>query len=372
MKNIAILLVATLFNINSYAQRIESVTAGKAHIAGPSIAASTSGRAGAKTTALGDTVTLYNVQATDSLVAYKVGSADSGYMVGPNYWGDKAFAERYVNDSSSNMQVIGLYALFTGKVNSASTLSIKFKVWDQGAQQMIADTLAYNGFPNNVLDSISVPVTQLGIGIPGGPGDTIKNYFFPVATGNVTSFFVGYSIDYNFSTLAGDTIGLVSSADGQRTGAKYTYKITISDFGDTTVTKVLNVQNATLGSDNVWYDNYTQNDSLLNNLAIYPIVILGFPTNIKGITKNELTFYGSYPNPAANSANVKFSLASAADVTIQLMDMSGRLMNTIQQAGLSVGEHIIPVSLSGLPSGEYIYLIRTSAGDGFGGKIIHQ
>ncbi len=368
MKRSFILILAILFNVTCFAQRITRVSARPV----PVMSFDQNGRNSAKTTGAGSTYTLKNRPDTAAKTIYLVGSRDSGYVTGTNYWGDKAFAERYdITDSARNMQVIGVMAQFAGRVNPASAHSVNFKVWDQGGWQPINGTQFYNGFPDIVLNAVNVPVTQIGIGVTS---DTLKTYLFSTGTGDIsTSFFVGYSIDYNFTSLNGDTLGLQSTWNGYRKPTTmYTLKINISDFGDTTEDYVFNVQNATQGSDNIWYDNYSQNDSLLNNLIIYPIVVAGFPTGTKGITRNNFTFYGNYPNPAVNSTNIKFSLAAGANVTIQLMDMAGIVLNTITQTGLSTGEHIIPINTAGLPAGEYLYLIRTSQGDGIAGKMVKQ
>jgi hypothetical protein len=124
-----------------------------------------------------------------------------------------------------------------------------------------------------------------------------------------------------------------------------------------------------MGSDNVWYDDYTQNDSLLNNLAIYPIVTVGAQLSVKGITRNTLTYYGNYPNPANGSTNVKFSLTANTDVTILVTDMAGRTEQTIKEGPLAVGTYTVPVNTASLPAGDHLYLIRTAGGDGIVGKV---
>ena len=365
MKRSFILVIAVLVNVACFAQRIKSVHPQQL----PADVTAVYASGGAKTTAPGDTYTLKNRPDTATKTIYLVGSRDSGYVTGTNYWGDKAFAERYdVTDSARNYQVIGVMAQFAGRIHTGSTHSVIFKVWDQGSMQPISGTRFFNGFPNNELTTVNVPATQIGIGVSA---DTLKSFFFGTGTVDLsTSFFVGYSIDYNFSDLGGDTLGLQSTWDGYRKPlALYTLKYNVSEF-DTTLDTVFNVQNATLGSDNIWYDNYWQNDNILNNLIIYPIVVAGFPTGTKGITKNNLTYFGCYPNPTVNSTNVKFSLASGADVTIQVMDMSGRVLSTIDEHGLAAGDHVIPVNTASLPAGEYLYLVRTSQGDGIAGKVV--
>ena len=320
-----------------------------------------------KTTAVGSTDTLSNISDTATLTLYTSGTRDSGYVTGTDFWGDRAFAERYdFNGADSSMQVIGVLAQFGGKVNPACAGTVNFNVWSLGDPRILGATMSYSGFPNTILDSFTVPVTQLGIGTGA---DTMKAHFFTTPTSQLSgSFFVGYSINYNFSSLNGDTIGLACSLNGDRTSHLFSVNVDTS-FGDTILSTVVNVQNATMFSDNNWYDNYTQNDSLKNDLAIFPIVTIHAPTGIKGITRNNLTFSGNYPNPAVNNTNIKFSLTNSLDVTVQIMDISGRTFNTIKQTGLAAGEHTIPVNTTGMPAGDYLYLIRTSAGDGMAGKM---
>jgi Secretion system C-terminal sorting domain len=359
-----------LIGLTGFAQRIHAVH----EVPGQVIAAGAAQHPSAKATAAGDTLVLRHWADTTSVVAYTVG-ADSGYAAGTNYWGDQAFAERYdLSDSTYNVQVVGVLAAFHGHVMPTSSKAVTFTIWSQGAQQYITGSQAYSGFPNTVLDSVSVPVTQLGIGLTT---DTFKKHFFSAGTGNIhSSFFVGYSINYDFLALGGDTLGLYSSHNGVRNpSGLYTLSFNISDLGDpsltpdTTLDTITNVQNATLGSDNIWYDNYTQDDSLSNNLAIFPIVVKGFPAGTKGITRNNFTFYGNYPNPCTSATNIRFALKNSSGVAIDIMDMAGRTITTINEPLLSSGEHTLTVSTASLPAGDYLYLIRTSAGDGIAGKM---
>ncbi len=367
MKKIIILFIAVLINNVGFAQRTGTVSPEPVRFFTQDMSFS-GGPAAGKATAYGDTLTLSHIAATDSLTIYKLDSG--GYVTGTNFWGDIAFAERYdhTDDSGRNMQVIGLFALFSGHVMPSSGKTVTFTVWDEGAKQIISATRSFRGFPDNILNTLTVPVTNLGI---GATVDTLKQFYFATPTLNFySSFFIGYSIGYNYSTLAGDTLGLASTLDGDRFPlVDYTLSYNVSAF-DTTLDTVFNVQNAVMQTDSVWYDNYAQNDSIRNNLAIYPIVISGSPASVKGITRNNLTFFGNYPNPATDNTSIRFSLAANTDVTVQLMDMAGRTLSTVKENNLSTGEHIISLNTSQLPAGEYVYLLRTSGGDGIAGKII--
>ena len=337
----------------------------------------------ARITAAGDTVALTNILAADTpLVMYMGGVSDSGYLTGTDGWGDQGFAERYdidVTADDSSLKIIGILAEFHGTVNPSSTHTVSLNVWSVGFPSVVSATLAYSGFPLGLLDSVIVPFTHLGI---GSAADTIKAFLFPVETSTIqASFFTGYTMIYDYSTLNGDTVGLACSADGDRTSPVYTVNtytdsvLNSAGTADSAITvsdTIINVQNATQWSDGVWHDNYTDNDSLFNDLAIYPIVVIGNPTAVKGITRNNFTFFGCFPNPASNTANVRFSLVKNADVTIQVADMSGHNISTIKKAGLSQGEHILPIETSELATGNYLVIISTSGGDGIATKITVQ
>lgn len=320
------------------------------------------------TTTFGDTTALTNINASDTLTLYTYNNGC--FVTGPNSYGDQGFAERYdINGHDSSVSVIGVMSLFGGKVNPASTHSVNFKVWGLSAPVPVTATWGYHYFPGPGLDTVTVPVTHLGIGLTG---DTIKSFFFPHATDTIQgAFYIGYDISYNAATLNGDTIGLYSTANGVRNSPLYDVIMNpgFTEGSDTTYDTLVNVQNATLWSDNIWHDNYTQNDSIFNNLAIYPIVVIGHPTGVGSITHNALTFSGNYPNPASDVTNVRFSLKKQANVTITIMDINGKALKTISLNGQKEGAHIVPLTVSELAPGNYIYSLITSAGDAIASKL---
>jgi hypothetical protein len=322
-------------------------------------------------TRTGDTAKLVHLADTAALFLYPVGARDSGYYNGTNFWGDRAFAERYTfNGHDSSVTIIGLFAQFGGSANASSSKTINFHIWDQGDQQVITSAEAYNGFPNNVLYTKQVPVTQLGL---GPVADTLKKHLFTSPVKRYGSFFVGYSMDYNFASLNGDTIALASTRNGSRKSQDVNFvTANINEAGDTTLTTYTNVENATLYADSIWHDNATQYNGLSNYLAIYPIVVIGNPTGVNSISRNGLSLFGTYPNPAINSTNLKFGLATTSDVTIQIMSMDGRTVKAITENDLQAGEHIIKIATSDMAAGSYLYLVRTAVGDGIAGTMTVQ
>jgi hypothetical protein len=319
----------------------------------------------AKGTAVGDTFALTHFGSGDTTSIYNYVN-DSGYVLGTNAFGQKGYAERYdVNQYDSTMKVIGVFVRFSGRFLPTTTKTISLNVWSQGPKTVaFRPTLFNNGLPATSLASGTVSIAQLGIGVPAETApDTLKSFLFPTPTAFLTdSFFVGYTINYDWNTLAGDTIGLYSNQDGERSEPG----VFVVSTSDTTINNV----NAILGSDDVWADLAVRT-SFFANLSVFPIVIIGNPTvSVNGIKRNEFTFFGNYPNPANNNTNVKIALARTADVTIDVMDMSGKQVNQITNKSLTAGEHVIEVNTANLAAGEYIYIVRTSNGDGIASKFV--
>ncbi len=317
-----------------------------------------------RTTAIGGSDTLTNWTGTDTLAIYSTGTnADSGYCAGTDVYGDHGFAERYdFNTADSSLRVTGVIALFGGTVSPSSTNHVTFKVWSVGAQVAApfspttgaASSFWFDsGFPNTVLTSQNVQLTNLGL-------DTLKIFMFATPTAYLNhSFFVGYDITYTWGS--GDTIGLYSNKDGERTSNAYNVVGTDS---------IANNVNVTEFSDNTWHDNAADNFGLFYNYAMFPIVAVGTANlSVSGVTRNDLTFFGNYPNPAVNSTNIKFSLANSASVTVTIADMSGRTINEVSFASLTAGEHIVPVPTANLAAGDYIYVVHTSTGSGIASKL---
>lgn len=318
--------------------------------------------AAAKTTGIGDTFIISHFSSLDTLTYYSV-TGDSGAAAGTNALGIKGYAERYdVNPMDSTIKVIGLTTTFSGTYASTTTKTIALKVWEVGPRATTPrPTVFHSGFPNTVLATGNVPINQLGIGV-GAANDTSKSFLFTTPTGFMKkNFFVGYDINYTWATLAGDTIGLYTNMSGDRSEVGYTVSGT-----DTIINNVVTMQFA----DNSWHDYAQEVFRQFINFAVRPIVVIGASTvDVKGVTNRDFTFKGNYPNPATDATNIRFSLEKSSNVTVSIMDMSGRTVATINKNNLPAGENTINVSTSDFAAGDYIYIINTTAGGGVASKL---
>lgn len=318
-----------------------------------------------KSTGDGDTFATSHILTGDTVTFYYGDSSpyDSGFVTGTNAYGDKGFAERYDYYSpDSSIKIAGVIARFGGSWLPTSNKSINFRVWTAGPMTNVTGrpNLFLSGFPNAILATEQVNITQLRMGVAAAP-DTQKLHWFTTPTGFLNdTFFVGYDINYTFANLAGDTIALYSDQDGERNDNLY-YVV----GADTIIT----TRNATQYSDNSWHDNATDNYQLFHNLEIFPVYIVKYTTSVNGLSKNNFTLYGNYPNPATNSTNVQYAVKNTTEVTIDVMDVTGRTISTSNEGRVAAGEHTATINTSSLPAGTYVYLIRTAEGNGMAAQF---
>jgi PKD repeat protein len=100
--------------------------------------------------------------------------------------------------------------------------------------------------------------------------------------------------------------------------------------------------------------------------------------NIMGVTGIDapdagIQQFGVYPNPLQDNSVVTFSLDKEQDVTLQLFDMSGRLVMDMYNGSLGAGQHQFPVQTAEkLNSGMYFVRLTTAEGRMVTQKLIAQ
>jgi len=308
---------------------------------------------------------IVQLDTTGSYLLDQVIPADSGYWFGTNIYNFMGYAELYdVNKADTDttvIQILGIVSTWHGHVKTGSSNTITFKVWDQDSKAYFqGDTIYIKGYPGVAKYSVSWPVTQLQIGAPGAPDTTPVVTMFPSPINSMPDhFFVGYEMAYDFNTLNGDTITLGATPQGNAR------KVGMHYIDSATGNLIYIPRNAIEVTSGNWQDCY-YNYGFQVNLGIVPIVKFKRTyedLDVRSVIKNDLTFLGNYPNPASTVTNIKFDLKTAANVSIQVMDIQGRKVSLINAGMLMTGEHILPLSTASMPTGEYIYILSTDKGD---------
>jgi hypothetical protein len=71
---------------------------------------------------------------------------------------------------------------------------------------------------------------------------------------------------------------------------------------------------------------------------------------------------GNFPNPFNPSTTIQFELASNADVTIEIFDISGRKVMSLAAGALSAGTAEVRIDALAAPSGTYLYKVLLDTG----------
>lgn len=92
-----------------------------------------------------------------------------------------------------------------------------------------------------------------------------------------------------------------------------------------------------------------------------PVVRLNF-ANIASIEESSLVSNNVvlYPNPTSNEATIAFTLNNDAAVTIEVRDLSGKVVYTSNEGQLVAGAHNTTLSTSSMASGMYTYSVSAN------------
>ena len=85
------------------------------------------------------------------------------------------------------------------------------------------------------------------------------------------------------------------------------------------------------------------------------------PNAVGGITPFESSV-SLLPNPTAGETNLVFTLTKGTKASVQVMDVTGRVVTQIAEQNLSAGTHALPIVTQNLPGGVYNIRLATAQG----------
>jgi len=89
------------------------------------------------------------------------------------------------------------------------------------------------------------------------------------------------------------------------------------------------------------------------------VVMTGVET--AGMLPDRCTLSANYPNPFNAWTVLPYTLYSPGQVTIQILDMKGRVLDTVVDGRQDAGSYRIAVNLDGRPSGLYFYRLQAGS-----------
>ncbi len=233
------------------------------------------------------------------------------------------------------------------------------------------------GTPNgwSVTSSVAGTVTQVSPGHAGSSSVSLNsvslggNYYGgAIKTGGSSGFFSNtgnfsnVSGWYKLNVSGGDELYITASrkcapntgngggafSSSTNTNVFTQFTATMADYGSCTSDSAeISITLTNLGTGHTSAGSY----AIVDDLA------LGAPAGINEIS-NDVTLEKAYPNPANDICNIIYSIPSDATVNVSLYDISGRMVqNLLDDTKQARGRYKIPVDVSGLASGIYVYRI---------------
>lgn len=87
---------------------------------------------------------------------------------------------------------------------------------------------------------------------------------------------------------------------------------------------------------------------------------------------NSLILHANYPNPFDESTSIGYEIGTDSRVQIQILDVSGRIMETVLDEYQMPGKHEVVWDASGMAPGIYVYRIQTELGSLTGRCILQK
>lgn len=273
---------------------------------------------------------------------------DSGYVYGNNL----------VIGPPEHAQFFDKAGYWNGEIGDSMVIDTVFVAFGLKSGANTSDSVRiklYKG--NNSSGPSTVFGTSRGINITGidtSTSTTVLNAFVfnpPVYVPKTsTSFFVSVVLP----TVTGDTVSIVS---------------TVSPCAEDTGRAWSIYFNKWYHDDAVW-SNATTGASQVD-LFVVIHALLSHPLSVNN-NFDITTVMPATPNPAQNAITLNYMLNKSADITLNIYDMAGRLVQTNAAGNKSAGTYHDQIDLSSYSNGLYLYEISSNGGKAFGKFVVSK
>lgn len=141
---------------------------------------------------------------------------------------------------------------------------------------------------------------------------------------------------------------------GQAVGSSHTFNFTFPISSDWNANN-LNIVGMLINNGDINNGGGSNISGAIANGYVEGTVVVGIE-ELSSIVSN----FEVYPNPARDQANINLNLESQENVTLQIVDIAGKIVRT-KDYGQMVGSYTLPIGLNDLGSG--IYFVNLLIGD---------
>ncbi len=257
------------------------------------------------------------------------GSAGGGYVVGCNGYGDYAKGEAFIVVTPYKIE--GAIYWFGGKteVTGAGTVAMQILAMDGTDGTTTAGT--GQTCPNTILKSDVVSIGNIDT-------SSLLSTAYIHTFSSVVNVSNDYCIAFDIENCYPDTIGLVSTADGDGGQMELAWD---------------------KWSDGAWY---TMLEDASNWGLDFDAVIMPIVDMTDGIVENSFINglkMSTYPNPAVNNVTLSYELQNSAEkVLVRVLDASGKVVEHMNLGSQNAGAYTIDMDVANYAAGTYYYLVN--------------
>lgn len=102
--------------------------------------------------------------------------------------------------------------------------------------------------------------------------------------------------------------------------------------------------------------------NLWQNINMMATFTIDDGLGIKEQNANGVSLFQNSPNPFSNQTTINYSLKKAANVTIEITDLTGRVVSVLQEGYRNAGKYNITFNAGQLTAGTYFYTLKTENG----------
>ncbi len=268
-------------------------------------------------------------------------SGNGGYVAGINGYADIQKAQTFSPSlySVNEMVVFGAMYWFGAKVVGADG-NVGFRIYN--LDNTGVSTLGNVACPGTALVTDNVALSNVDTS-SSSAGMYIHNFSVPQYV--MADFGVGCTF---VNCGAGDTIGLVSTTDGNSGGMEAAWEE---------------------WSDNSWHSFLEPNNWGLDlEMAIFPIVEMG--TGMGEAALNGISIGFSTGNVFTTNTTLNYTIADASEkVTIRIIDAQGRVVSEEVRNNQTAGSYTYDINGANMAAGVYYAQIQTN-GTGVAVKMV--